>query len=112
MSKIAHVLGMNVRPFQIRGDSKSAIVAVGKSESSKNTKHMEIHLQFMKDRLRMNELDFEHIPGSNNPADMFTKSLGRQKFFQFRTMIGMVNLADYQMAIGSAQLARVEVCYL
>jgi hypothetical protein len=46
----------------------------------------------MKDRYQLGDLHYEHVKGTENPADIFTKALDRTKFELFRKMLGMACL--------------------
>ncbi len=89
LAKLLPLFGIPGKPFQIRGDNKGAIQSINNHTHTKNTKHIEIHHEFMKDRVVTGDLEFEHIPGKSNPADIFTKALHYIKFAQFRSDIGM-----------------------
>jgi Reverse transcriptase (RNA-dependent DNA polymerase) len=92
VAKIVEAFDIPCTPFTIRGDSQGAIQSIVNYQYTKQTKHVEIVKDFMKDRYQAGQLDFEHIDGSNNPADIFTKCLGGFKFAQFRSALGMVEL--------------------
>jgi hypothetical protein len=89
LAKIVKLFGINDKPFLVRGDSQGAICAIKNYSYTRHTKHIEIHHDFMKDRYALGDLDYEHIPGASNPSDIFTKALGRVKFEQFRSLLGM-----------------------
>lgn len=89
LMKVLGYFDIHPRPFHIFGDSQGAIHALKNYSYTKHTKHIEIHHDFMRERYALSELNFVHIPGANNPADIFTKALGRQKFEQFRVAMGM-----------------------
>jgi hypothetical protein len=89
LMKVLGYFDIHPKPFHIFGDSQGAIHALKNYSYTKHTKHIEIHHDFMRERYALSELNFVHIPGANNPADIFTKALGRQKFEQFRVGMGM-----------------------
>jgi len=89
LAKLLPLFGVPAKPFQIRGDNKGAIQSIMNHTHTKHTKHIEIHHEFMKDRVVQGDLEFEHIPGKKNPADLFTKALPRVQFEEFRLAIGM-----------------------
>jgi len=89
LAKSLPLFGVAAKPFQIRGDNKGAIQSIMNHTHTKHTKHIEIHHEFMKDRVVQGDLEFEHIPGKKNPADLFTKALPKVQFEEFRLAIGM-----------------------
>jgi len=92
LAKIVSLFGIAPRPFTIKGDNKSAINTIQNHTTTQHTKHIEIHHDFMKDRYKAGDLDYEHIPGKDNPADILTKALETHKFQQFRHDMGMRQL--------------------
>lgn len=89
LTKVLREFAVPHRPFTIKGDCKGAMDAVNHHSTTKHTKHIELHLDFMKERVTLGDLKFVHIPGRFNPADMLTKALPRGLFGLFRDMIGM-----------------------
>jgi hypothetical protein len=92
IAKLALKFQIPARPFLIRSDSHGAISAVTKYTYTKHSKHIGIHQDFMRDRFKCNDLDFQHIRGVDNPADVFTKALPGPAFEKHRLAIGMIEL--------------------
>ena len=90
--KILNEFGVPCRPVPIYGDNKGAMDAVRSYTVTKHTKHIELHLDFMKQRHELGELAFTLIPGSINPADVLTKPLARAEFEHFRKQLGVTML--------------------
>jgi hypothetical protein len=90
LAKIVKEFDIETRPIMVLGDSKGAIDSIKSKEKTPNTKHIEIHHDFMRDRYQTRYLYFQHISGQNNPADIFTKALPRPAFFKCRQLLGMV----------------------
>jgi hypothetical protein len=76
----------------VRGDSAGGIFAIKNHSYTRHTKHIGIHQDFMRDRYQNGDLDYEHIKGMDNPADIFTKALPLPAFSKHRLGIGMVEL--------------------
>jgi hypothetical protein len=89
LQKIAGLFNVPCRPFTILGDSKSAIHAIENQTCTKHTRHIEIHHDFMKDRLQNGDVKYVHVPGVSNPADIFTKALAEKEFVKCRDALGM-----------------------
>jgi hypothetical protein len=92
IAKLLEVFDIPCKPFLIRGDSQGALGAIKNSTYTKYTKHIEIVHDFMKDRFQSGQLHYDYVHGSDNPADIFTKCLGKPKFERFRYMLGMAEL--------------------
>jgi hypothetical protein len=90
LAKVVKEFGIPTRPILVLGDSKGAIDSIKSKEKTPNTKHIEIHHDFMRDRFQTSHLFYQHISGCDNPADVFTKALPKAAFFKCRSMLGMV----------------------
>ena len=53
-------------------------------------KHMDIHYHYIQEQIEDEKVMIFHIPGEDNPADLFTKLLGRIKVEKFKESIGLV----------------------
>ena len=94
LSQLLRLFGVKCSPFLIRGDNNSAIQAVKSLAPTRNTKHIEIQLEFMRQRYAMGELDFQHVRSEDNPADIFTKALPSHQFKTCRKLLGMVTVPE------------------
>jgi hypothetical protein len=83
LAKILKLFGIPTMPFLIKGDNKGSIDCIKSYNYTKNNKHVQIRHDFMRDYYMRGELAYEHISGKENPADIFTKALGRIKFEEF-----------------------------
>jgi len=92
LTKVLRELCVPHVPFPIYGDNQGALDAVRGIAHTKHTKHIELHLDFMKQRRQLGELDYKKVPGVDNPADMLTKPLDKNKLYCFRTLMGMAAL--------------------
>jgi Reverse transcriptase (RNA-dependent DNA polymerase)/gag-polypeptide of LTR copia-type/GAG-pre-integrase domain len=92
VAKLLDAFDIPCKPFLIRGDSQGALSAIKNYQYTKYTKHVEIVHDFMKDRYQAGVLKYEYVQGDLNPADIFTKCLGKHKFELFRSMLGMAEL--------------------
>ena len=52
-------------------------------------KHVHWAYHRIRDQVERKEIAVSHVPGDENPADIFTKPLGRLKFCRFHTMLGL-----------------------
>lgn len=60
------------------------------------SKHMEIDLFFVREKVLNKQLDILHIPGVDQKADIFTKPLSSTKFLELRDKI---NVAAFSLAL-------------
>ena len=57
--------------------------------TSKLSKHIDIRYHYIREVIERGLVKVEFIKGSNNPADLLTKNLGRIKFELFRSQLGL-----------------------
>jgi len=78
-----------LRPFPMKSDNMGAINATKNHTTTQHTKHIELHVHFLRERVQRSEVDITHIPGTDNPADLLTKPLPRSKLEEFRQRMGV-----------------------
>ena len=61
-------------------DSQVIIAQVDKGDLSSKTKHLRLAFHAVLGRVNSNEIMLQHVPGTENPADLFTKPLPRSEF--------------------------------
>ena len=57
-------------------------------------KHIEVHYNYVKERLSAGEISLAYVPTQDNLADLFTKALPREKFEAFRKALGLLPFVD------------------
>ena len=55
-------------------------------------RHINISLLWVQGQEKLKKLVYEKVPGQDNPADLFTKGVGREKLQQFAWASGQVFL--------------------
>eukprot|EP00253_Pinus_taeda_P032435 PITA_32435 len=55
------------------------------------TKHVETHCHYIRQLVEDGSVQLRYVPTTEQPADIFTKPLGPDKFVKFRGYIGVVN---------------------
>ena len=61
----------------------SAALAVVKRQGAGRLRHINISLLWVQEQETLKKLYYEKVPGQDNPADLFTKGVGREKLQQF-----------------------------
>ena len=83
-------LGYNTsRPSPLLVDNKSAIQVAKNPEHQSTMKHVHRAYHWIRDQVERGQIVVSHIPGDENPADIFTKPLAKPKFTKFRSMLGL-----------------------
>lgn len=72
-------------------DNSGAIKLAKNPVFHARSKHIEISHHFVRERVLNGEISLEYIPTNDQPADILTKPLGRNKFEQHRDHIGIVS---------------------
>jgi len=74
----------------ICSDNQGSIFIASNPVQERRTKHIDIRYHYICECIENGKIDPYFIPGSENPADMFTKVLDQIKFTKFRNMLGLV----------------------
>ena len=82
-------LGLTLKAIPIYGDNQGSIFIGSNPVQERHTKHIDIHYHYVCQCIEDKNVEIMFIEGSTNPADMFTKNLGIQKFSQFRAQLGL-----------------------
>ena len=82
-------LGINVLPIHIAGDNQGSLFIGSNPVMEKRSKHIDIRYHYIQQCLDEKKISLYFVEGSKNPADMFTKNLGRVKFLEFRSKLGI-----------------------
>ena len=77
------------RPSPMMVDNASAIQVAKHPEHQSTMKHVHRAYHWIRDHVEQGDIVIKHVPGVDNPADIFTKPLGRVKFCKFREMLGL-----------------------
>ena len=82
---------------RVRADS-SAALAVVKRQVAGKLRHINISLLWVQEQEKLKKLVYEKVPGQDNPADLFTKGVGREKLQQFAWASGQIFLDGHAEA--------------
>ncbi|MCV6575719.1 MAG: Ty1/Copia family ribonuclease HI, partial [Cohaesibacter sp.] len=72
----------------MESDSESALTLIAGKDVPKRSRHIEIRLHWMRNKIEVEELAIKYKPGTDNCADMFAKCLGTRDFLRHRTVLG------------------------
>jgi hypothetical protein len=91
LKRIAHFLGTagSSEPIPLRVDNQAALFMVSNSAEQSRVKHIDISHHFIRDLVARHLVRVTYVHTADNVADIFTKPLAGDKFFQFRHMLGM-----------------------
>jgi hypothetical protein len=82
-------LGINLGPIPLCGDNQGSIFLSSNPVQEKRIKHIDLRHHYIRDVIREKKIELFFIEGAENPADLFTKNLGRIKFLKFREQLGL-----------------------
>ncbi|KAJ2934251.1 hypothetical protein H1R20_g2855, partial [Candolleomyces eurysporus] len=77
-------------PVPIYVDNQGAIFNASNPVQEHRTKHIDVRYHLIRQYVENEDVSLFYIPTDDNPADIFTKPLGRVKFELFRKSLGLV----------------------
>ncbi len=82
-------IGYRLNPIPICGDNQGSIFILSNPVTESRSKHIDIRYHYIREVVDNKQVEIFYVDSDNNPADMFTKNLGRVKFLKFRAMLGL-----------------------
>ena len=81
--------GLDVKHNVVFQDNQSVILLEnnGRLSAGKRSRHMNIKLFYMTDKINNKELEIQYCPTDEMVADYFTKALQGKKFHHFRKIV-------------------------
>ncbi len=76
-------------PISLRIDNQSAIAIAKNPEFHNRTKHIDIRYHFLRHKVESGELTLDYLPTNDQPADVLTKGLAREKHDRFVEEMGL-----------------------
>ncbi|KAK9721406.1 hypothetical protein QE152_g21554 [Popillia japonica] len=76
-------------------EDNSGTLALAKNGNfSKNSKHIDVSYHFVHDYEKKGEIKVEKISTDDQLPDVFTKALGKNKFYEFRKLLGLYEINE------------------
>ena len=91
---LSEAIGETSKRVVIKVDNKSAIALTKNPVFHGRSKHIHRRFHFIREYVENELVEVKHIPGSEQKADILTKSLGRNKFQEMRELIGVQNVCE------------------
>ncbi|TFY50378.1 hypothetical protein EVJ58_g11073, partial [Rhodofomes roseus] len=85
LKEIGYLLGA----LPICSDNQGAIFIGSNPVTERRSKHIDIRYHYIRELIEEKQVELFYISTDENPADLFTKNLGRVKFLKFRGMLGL-----------------------
>jgi len=82
-------IGIDLGPIPLCGDNQGSIFLASNPVQEKRIKHIDLRYHYIREIIRQKQIELLFIEGAENPADLFTKNLGRIKFLKFREQLGL-----------------------
>jgi hypothetical protein len=76
-------------PTKIFVDNQPSMSIAEKPTHHAHTKHIRVQFHYVRELIELGDVKLSHVTTDEQPADIFTKSLGRLKFLKFRGMLGI-----------------------
>jgi hypothetical protein len=92
---LGELLGSKVDVVELKVDSKSALSLAKNPAFYGRSKHIRIKYHFIRDCLEEGSIKTDHIPTTDQLADILTKSLGKTKFQEMRKKIRLKQITQH-----------------
>ena len=89
INSVLRELHIQVHSVPLCGDNQGSIFIATNAVQEKRTKHIDIRYHYIRQVVEQGEVTLYYVPSEQNPADMLTKNLARDKFLNCRKGLGI-----------------------
>ena len=89
---IADMMGTKEAPVKLLMDNMSAIALSRNPVHHDRSKHIDTKFHFIRECIEEGKVEVDHVGTAGQLADIFTKSLGRVRFVELRSALGVVQV--------------------
>ena len=82
-------IGFNITLIPVTGDNMGSLFMGKNPVTEKRSKHIDIRYHYIREIIAAGHVETFFIEGTNNPADILTKNLGRILFTKYRAELGL-----------------------
>jgi hypothetical protein len=75
-------------------DNLSAVMLSKNPAFHKRSKHIEVRHYFVREKIEEGKFVIEHVPGTEQIADILTKPLSASRFHDMRLGLGLMSISD------------------
>lgn len=86
---IGEITGQKVPPIALLVDNKSSLDLMKNPVFHGRSKHIDIRFHFIRECVENGEITVTYVWSKEQKADIFTKPLGRLKFEEMRSLLGI-----------------------
>lgn len=97
---LKEILGKEGENVILRVDNKSAIALTKNPVFHGRSKHILSRYHFIRECVENLQIEVEHVPGVEQKADILTKPLGKIKFREMRSLIGVQEIEVPEIHVG------------
>ena len=96
---MSEITGRKVERTLILVDNKSAIALAKNQVFHRRSKHIHKRIHFIRECVERELIDVEHVPGTEQRADIVTKALARIKFKAMMKLIKVQDLSENDLKL-------------
>ena len=89
---VADLIGNEVQKFRLLVDNKSTIELSKNPMHHDRSKHIDTRFHYIRECIEKGVVDVDHVGTEDQLADILTKPLGRIRFVELRSRLGIVQV--------------------